>query len=141
MNATLFRSTATDPERFRQEEPDDDAALRSRRSSRLVCRRCGQHISDGNHAFAASGTSTTGVFANAHGRVFQILTVRAAQGLLFVGAPTTEFTWFSGYAWRVAVCAGCTTHLGWSFEAARPGLEPVVFFGLLSSEIAERRAE
>jgi hypothetical protein len=54
---------------------------------------------------------------------------------------STLFTWFEGYAWQVASCAGCGTHLGWRFVSvcsashallrAIPGTHPS---GLLRSE-------
>ena len=40
-----------------------------------------------------------------------------APGCRAQGADALEYTWFPGYAWRVAVCGGCGTHLGWRFSA------------------------
>jgi len=36
------------------------------------------------------------------------------------GRPTTEFSWFEGYSWQVAVCSECGEHLGWRFAWAGP---------------------
>lgn len=64
------------------------------------------------------------VFVNPYGYTRPILTVREARGLVLYGAPSTDFTWFEGYAWTVAGCAGCGQHVGWRYdttEARRPG--------------------
>jgi hypothetical protein len=29
-----------------------------------------------------------------------------------------EFSWFSGTLWRLVLCGGCYTHLGWEFTGA-----------------------
>jgi hypothetical protein len=63
---------------------------------------------------------------NPHGFAFDIGCFREAAGCVTAGAPTFEFTWFPGYAWRHALCGGCGTHLGWCFAAAASG-----FFGLV----------
>jgi hypothetical protein len=67
----------------------------------------------------------------------EILTVRAAHGLEYVGGSTTEFTWFEGYAWRIACCGHCHHHLGWRYELAGVAAseEPSQFFGLLAHEV------
>jgi hypothetical protein len=56
-------------------------------------------------------------FANPHGIVYEIGCFKSAQGCGYAGPPSTEFTWFSGYAWRVSFCTMCLTHLGWVFIA------------------------
>lgn len=76
-------------------------------------------------------------FANPAGYLRQIVTVRHAENLVFIGKPTTEFTWFAGYAWTVAQCAGCGVHVGWSYDAAG-GASPARFYGLLTEAIEER---
>jgi Yippee zinc-binding/DNA-binding /Mis18, centromere assembly len=79
------------------------------------------------------------VFANPHGVVFELVLLGRAQALRLIGSRTEEFTWFQGYAWRVALCGGCGSHLGWRFEAVRGG-SPALFFGLLRRELVERDA-
>lgn len=45
-----------------------------------------------------------------------IVTVRAARNTA-LGAPSAEYSWFPGYCWRAAQCAGCTAHVGWRYRA------------------------
>jgi hypothetical protein len=53
--------------------------------------------------------------AHDHGVVFRIACFAVAPGCSAVGEPTTEFTWFPGFAWQVATCRRCREHLGWLF--------------------------
>jgi hypothetical protein len=76
------------------------------------------------------------VFANPHGRVFEIVTVRQADGVALLDAPTREHSWFAGYAWRVALCGGCGSHVGWGFHAV-VGQEPAAFFGLVTAAVVQ----
>ena len=53
---------------------------------------------------------------NPHGRGFDLVTVAEAGGATAVGhGPTSEATWFPGYAWRILTCAACGAHVGWRF--------------------------
>ena len=79
------------------------------------------------------------VFSNPHGLVFEIVRLSTAKNLTLHGEPTTDASWFSGYAWTIALCAGCRTHLGWRYDAAMSGVTPASFFGLLRAELIERR--
>jgi hypothetical protein len=116
---------------------DSDAAARDETERHLRCRSCGAKVADPRSLFAASEGRVRHVFANPSGKVYEILTLLVAKGLLLYGSPTLEFTWFPGHAWRVALCAQCGTHLGWSFEAASQSATPPSFFGLLTSELVE----
>ena len=54
------------------------------------------------------------------------------MGCFELGKATNEFTWFPGYAWRIAYCKSCQHHLGWSYysnEAER-------FYGLILDYLA-----
>ncbi len=91
--------------------------------------RCGQCL----YAIAREGDEISmggahkHAFANPHGIVFEIGCFRSAGGCKFAGGLTEEFTWFSGYAWRIAVCGKCLLHLGWLYVA--PGKDS--FVGLI----------
>jgi len=55
--------------------------------------------------------------------------------VLPVGAASDDFTWFAGFAWRVALCRACGEHLGWSYH--RLASE---FVALIDDRIIDARA-
>jgi hypothetical protein len=128
--------TARDPGAERA--PEDRPATDSDGEGRWVCRTCSNPIASRSALFGSSDRPR--VFANPHGLVFEVLTFRAARGLLGVGGFTADFSWFPGYAWRVVCCSGCLTHLGWHYTAVTSATSPPEFFGLLANELAEERA-
>ncbi len=123
-------------ERARERAARPEAGPSERPEQPLVCRRCATAISDARALFAIGADTPVRVFANPAGLLREVLTARAARNLTFVGPPTEEFTWFPGYAWEAAFCAGCENHLGWRYSS--PGGSPPEFFGLLTSELADR---
>jgi len=92
----------------------------------IRCRQCRNILANPEDRISVQG-SHRHTFANPHGIVFEIGCFTAVQGCGHVGPPSDEFSWFSGYLWRVAVCLLCLTHLGWSFSS--PGKES--FHGLI----------
>lgn len=76
-------------------------------------------------------------FVNPAGYVHEVLTVRAARNLLHAGPPTTEFTWYPGYAWEIAHCARCTSHVGWRFTLADAPADPPVFWAFRRASVVE----
>ena len=54
-----------------------------------------------------------------------------APGCSRVGQATPEDTWFTGFAWRVALCGHCAEHLGWHFSSAGGDS----FFGLITDKL------
>jgi len=54
---------------------------------------------------------------NPHNITYHIGCFREATGCAVSGEATTEYTWFPGYAWRIALCANCHAHLGWRFQS------------------------
>jgi len=123
----LARQRDRNPSARREPETSD--------RTRLVCSRCGTTIATADAVMPRGDWPL--VFANPQGLVFELVLLRAAQQLVLVGPATTEHTWFSGYAWRVALCGGCGAHLGWRYEAVEPERSPAMFFGLQSKELAE----
>jgi len=107
-----------------------DSFLEEEEERRLVCRDCGNRVTRENWRIAVSGQHVH-VFFNPHGLVFEIGCFDQAPGAAAMGPPSTEFTWFAGSAWRVAVCRACLNHLGWRFEG-----ECGAFFGLILSCLA-----
>ena len=58
-----------------------------------------------------SNEGTGGAFVNSHGYVHDMVTLHRATNATCEGEPETEHSWFPGYAWTIAYCAGCTNHL------------------------------
>jgi hypothetical protein len=69
-------------------------------------------------------------FVNPGGHEYTIRCFADAPGCAAAGDESTFWTWFPGFAWRVALCAACGAHVGWSFRA-----ETGVFWGLVVERI------
>ncbi len=85
-----------------------------------VCAACGRRLAREDWVLDA-GSQGPLVFANPHGRFIELLLVTHVVGGAFDQHATTEFTWFSGFAWRIGTCVGCRSHIGWHFEATHAG--------------------
>ena len=96
----------------------------------LLCANCRNLITTRQAAISAGGGHQH-TFANPHGLVYTIGCFGQAPGCGVAGAASTEFTWFPGFNWRVAVCAACLTHLGWRFSSSGAS-----FYGLILDRLA-----
>lgn len=95
-------------------DADDLAAADA--EGRFHCAVCGHPVTGAAERIVVAGGHVH-TCTNPHGLSFRIGCFRAAAGCSAHGTETSEWTWFVGYAWRVAVCRGCGAHLGWSFRA------------------------
>ncbi len=100
----------------------DDTALPQRR---LFCARCRHSITAPDQRIAMNGSQEHD-FVNPLGLRFRITCFRQAPGCAVSGPDTTEHTWFAGYAWSIASCSRCNTHLGWLFASTHDR-----FYGLI----------
>ncbi len=96
----------------------------------VVCRQCHHEITASAHRQTVNGAHVH-TFANPGGIIFEVACFGEAWGCGYVGPASAEFTWFSGYRWRIAVCGSCHTHLGWRFDAEGGH----TFHGLITSKI------
>ena len=76
------------------------------------CRNCGHTVT--SPALAVEPHEHT--FRNPAGYSFHVLCYSDAEGALNSGEPTTEASWFAGYAWTYAMCLQCKNHLGWWYS-------------------------
>lgn len=110
-------------------EPKDKPSVVAEKA--ILCRQCRHTIT-----FPAEETAVNNAhlhtFANPEGIVFEIGCFRNAPGCSYVGPASTEFTWFAGYSWRIAICANCLIHLGWKFLAS----EGHFFHGLITDRLS-----
>jgi len=105
----------------------------------LLCAACNARVTRQSWRRAVKG-SDTHVFCNPAGLVFELGCFSAAPGALALGPVSTEFTWFAGCAWQIAVCRACTTHLGWryaSLAAVEQGFYGLILDALVEETITE----
>lgn len=88
--------------------PDDDA---------LRCAVCDHRITDRGYRRDMTGAHGH-TFVNPAGFTFRIGCFVAAPGCKHVGATSAAFSWFPGWTWQVAICAGCHAHVGWIFRCS-----------------------
>lgn len=93
---------------------------------RLLCAACSHPITDPGQRIAQNGSHQHD-FTNPHGMLFRIGCFATAPGCVQVGPAIEQWSWFSGFAWRIALCRQCQTHLGWGYRP-RSGEG---FFGLI----------
>jgi filamentous hemagglutinin family protein len=96
----------------------------------VVCRVCLHRISTVEKQISVDGAHTH-TFFNPAGIVFEIICFSMAPGCAVYGNASSEFSWFSGFTWRLALCANCRTHLGWFFESSDSS-----FFGLILKKLS-----
>ncbi|XP_023335486.1 protein cereblon [Eurytemora carolleeae] len=101
----------------------------------LVCSRCSTHLANQSDIFSMSEDGPQAAFVNLGGHLHETLTLYQARNLKLVGTPSTEYSWFPGYAWTILECGTCHNHIGWKFTAAKSSLKPVKFYGFSGKSI------
>jgi len=96
----------------------------------LCCRNCNEEIGKQEDIFSMSSEGPQGAYVNPGGYVHETLTLHKAKNLTLHGTPSTEYSWFPGYAWTICQCRYCDSHMGWKFTAAKPNMVPKKFWGL-----------
>jgi hypothetical protein len=117
------------PRRDTSVDIDDEAGGRRL----LRCAGCGTAIADLAHRIEIAGAHRH-VFVNPHGHVFDVGCFASAD-VRPIGPASDFFSWFPGYAWRVAICNGCGAHLGWTYG------ERAGFVGLILPRLVEDEGE
>ena len=125
----LFRELQGETTNKTSQAEDSDTELIPEENS-LYCAACSLKITNENQKTSMRG-KTEHTFFNPQGNVFHIGCFKEAPGCKAVGFTSTEFSWFSGYAWQIVCCSGCNEHLGWIFLQ---GLE-LHFFGLILARL------
>lgn len=113
------------------------------RGAPLRCQYCSAVVAEADQEFSFSSEGAVGTYVNPHGVVHQVVTVRdaavrihLAQLLREVPPPSTEMSWFPGYAWTIVHCT-CGNHLGWQFHwTGRLPHTPQSFFGFRRAEVS-----
>lgn len=100
-------------------------------SNILCCRNCGETLAQQSDIFSMSREGPQGSYVNPGGYVHETLTLYKVKNVLYSGTPSTEYSWFPGYAWQICQCNYCDSHLGWRFTASSSKkLHPKKFYGI-----------
>lgn len=111
----------------KRERDDDDAHTDEERA--VVCVACNHALTKASSRIEVDGAHEH-AFANPAGLTFRVACFRDAPGCAGYGDESRVWTWFKGFAWRVALCGGCSEHVGWSYRN-----EASSFFGLITTRI------
>ncbi|XP_011062316.1 PREDICTED: protein cereblon isoform X1 [Acromyrmex echinatior] len=96
-----------------------------------VCVNCESFIGRQSHMFPMNKEGPQGTYVNPGGVIHETITFYHVQGVVLNNSdPSTEYSWFPGYAWTIAICKGCRHHVGWKFTAVQSNLRPKEFWGL-----------
>ncbi|KAM7536542.1 hypothetical protein Aperf_G00000083744 [Anoplocephala perfoliata] len=98
----------------------------------FACSQCRSKISSQNYVICLSTEGSAQAYVNPHGFIFDMLTLSTVYpgSIGLYGSPSTESSWFPGYAWTIVECAVCGITLGWRFTATTDDLRPRLFWGL-----------
>jgi hypothetical protein len=107
----------------------EDPAASEQAEKKISCAYCLNAITTPESQRAING-SFTHVFANPHGYVYEIGCFSKAAGCRPYSTTSSDFSWFSGYNWQIAVCGQCASHLGWRFSSRTD-----TFYGLILEKL------
>lgn len=103
------------------ETAEDDAADSETEPARAIrCAACGHALTTRKEKISVNGAHAH-TFKNPTGIDYRVGCFRRAPGLRAVGDASGVWTWFPGYAWRIAVCGACAAHVGWTFAREAEG--------------------
>ena len=102
----------------------------------LCCQNCGETLAQQSDIFSMSREGPQGSYVNPGGQVHETLTLYKVKNVMYIGQPSTEYSWFPGYAWQICRCIHCDSHLGWRFTAsASEKMHPNKFYGISRGSI------
>lgn len=102
--------------------------------SALCCAQCQHRITEHAARLELAGGHLH-VFTNPGGFVYEIGLYEYADCVMH-GPATTDYSWFPGYAWQLALCANCHEHLGWRYRKTGSA----AFYGLIRDRLVEVNA-
>lgn len=114
---------------FTASNPETDVDLSE--DDRLFCATCHGAVTRESLAIECRDAHEHTVF-NPMGQVFVIRCFAEAWGIISPRDGHTEFSWFPGFQWRVALCGGCGVQLGWRYDRSTER-----FYGLIAKELTK----
>ena len=94
----------------------------------VFCLACSHVLAHTQDRLKVAG-SHEHIFSNPHGFMHHFSCYQEALGCAIEGPAVAADSWFPGYLWRLATCAGCGQHIGWLFEGGDH------FYGILVDKV------
>ncbi|XP_058811692.1 protein cereblon-like [Topomyia yanbarensis] len=103
----------------------------------FCCKKCDCRIANYTDMFAMSKQGVSISYCNPSGFVHETLTVyrTVEKTTRTTSKPSTDFSWFPGYSWQIAICNRCNNHIGWKYIATKRSNKPKKFYGLCGKSI------
>jgi hypothetical protein len=120
------------PDRQKEQLTQEEDVEKKEEEKHILCAQCRAIITSPRERIEVQGAQEH-TFFNPYGIIFQIGCFRQARGCGYQGPAISEFSWFPGYNWRIALCSSCLTHLGWLYSA--PDKES--FHGLILDQLIQ----
>lgn len=114
-----------------QLEEKTEASMDDNDQRKIICANCKTIITSVKDKMEISSKHQH-TFYNPQGYVYNIRCYKKAPGCMQYGYKTSEFTWFPGYAWQIALCSNCNIHLGWKYDSGSS-----TFYGLIFDKLIE----
>ena len=95
----------------------------------ILCQHCRTLITTASAAIEITGQHLFRL-TNPAEVSYEVVLYREAY-CLAQGPTSLEHTWFAGFAWQIALCSHCATHLGWRYTSA----EGHGFYGLIKAQL------
>ena len=93
---------------------EQDVSIKEQPNKKLYCHNCKHPVTDLDQAISIN-ESHTHTFTNPAGYTYTVNCFQLAPGCIALGDSSSEYSWFSGYEWRIAICELCHEQLGWLF--------------------------
>jgi hypothetical protein len=109
------------------DQPHDNISLSE--DQPILCQQCRTVITTATAAIELAGQHAHRL-TNPADVTFEVVLYREAN-CVAQGPPTWEHSWFTGFAWQLALCGRCAMHLGWLYT--KP--ESLGFYGLIKTQL------
>ncbi len=109
---------------------EDQDSSEEKEEEGLFCRKCGHYITSPDQLIEVNDRHHH-TFFNPAGVIYEIGCFSSAAGCVQYGPPSSEFTWFAGFTWRLSLCAICSAQLGWFFRSG-----DMAFYGLIVKNLS-----
>ena len=125
-----FKKSEFQTEKLTSQKHDYDERIEE--NKKLFCTFCKSHITDLDAVISINGAQSH-TFSNPAGFIYSINCFQSAPGCQTAGESSSEYTWFSGYEWQIAICHSCREQLGWLFSNGQQ------FYALIADRLTQQQ--